>query len=271
LSDDAARAGDRPASIGLIGAGAMGRAMLAGVLRARPDLGPGAVVADALPAAAQAGAAECGGRTGGPAEAAGADLVILAVKPKDAAAALETAAPALRPGSTLLSVVAGWDLARLRERVPEAGIARTMPNLAVRDGAGIVALALDGVAPGRRTGLMEALAECGEVVPLPEALFPAATALAGSGPGLVALVAEALEDGAVHAGLSREQARPMVRAVLAGTAALLAEGADPASVRQRVSSPAGTTVAGLAVLERGAVRAHLADAVLAAARRAAEL
>jgi pyrroline-5-carboxylate reductase len=85
------------------------------------------------------------------------------------------------------------------------------------------------------------------------------------------MVAEALEDGAVRAGLARDQARPMVRAVLAGTAALLADGADPATVRQRVSSPAGTTVAGLAVMERGAVRAHVADAVVAAARRAAEL
>jgi pyrroline-5-carboxylate reductase len=87
----------------------------------------------------------------------------------------------------------------------------------------------------------------------------------------VALVAEGLEEGAVAAGLGRPQAREMVAAVLAGTAALLADGTDPAVLRQRVSSPAGTTIEGIAVLERGAVRAHIADAVLAAARRAAEL
>jgi pyrroline-5-carboxylate reductase len=109
------------------------------------------------------------------------------------------------------------------------------------------------------------------VVELPEALFPAATALAGSGPGFLALVAEGLEEGAVAAGLPRGDARRMVAGVLAGTAALLADGGDPAALRQRVSSPAGTTVAGLAELERGAVRAHLADAVAAAARRAEQL
>ncbi len=108
-------------------------------------------------------------------------------------------------------------------------------------------------------------------MPLPESLFAAATALAGSGPGLVAVVAEGLEEGAVAAGLTRAQAREMVAAVLGGTAALLADGTDPAVLRQRVSSPAGTTIAGVAVLERGAVRAHVADAVLAAAKRAQEL
>ena len=73
------------------------------------------------------------------------------------------------------------------------------------------------------------------------------------------------------AGLTRPQARRLTAAVVAGTAALLADGTDPALLRQRVSSPAGTTIAGLAVLERGAVRAHVADAVVAAARRATEL
>ena len=146
-----------------------------------------------------------------------------------------------------------------------------MPNLAVRHGAGIVALATRGLAPPREAELLAFLRPLGAVVPLPEGLFAPATALAGSGPGLLALIAEGLEEGAVSAGLSRPQAREMTAAVLAGTAALLADGTDPALLRQRVSSPAGATIAGLAVLERGAVRAHVADAVLAAARRSAEL
>ena len=85
------------------------------------------------------------------------------------------------------------------------------------------------------------------------------------------LVAEGLEEGAVGCGISRADARQMVQAVLAGSAALLADGRDPALLRQQVSSPGGTTIAGLAELERGAVRSHLADAVRAAAARAAEL
>jgi pyrroline-5-carboxylate reductase len=84
-------------------------------------------------------------------------------------------------------------------------------------------------------------------------------------------MAEGLEEGAVGVGFGRDQARRMVQAVLAGSAALLADGIDPAELRHRVSSPGGTTVEGVAVLERGAVRAHVADAVRAAARRAAEL
>ena len=87
----------------------------------------------------------------------------------------------------------------------------------------------------------------------------------------MALVAEGLEDGAVACGFTRQDARDMVAATIAGTAALLADGSDPSDLRQRVSSPAGTTVAGLSVLERGAVRGHFADAVIAAAKRADEL
>lgn len=260
-----------PASVGLIGAGAMGRAMLAGLAAGHPGLGPACRVADAVAAAARAGAAEVGGTVATTAEAAACDLVVLAVKPKDVEQALGAVAPAMRPDAVLLSVAAGWDLERLREQVPGPGIVRTMPNLAVRHGAGLVALAADGVPERSLADLAAFLAPLGEVVPLTESLFPAATALAGSGPGLVAVVAEALEEGAVRAGLSRDQARAMARAVLAGTAALLADGTDPATLRQRVSSPAGTTIAGIAVMERGAVRGHVADAVVAAATRAAEL
>lgn len=261
-----------PNSVGLVGSGAMGRAMLAGLVRAVPARGATCVVADAIPAAADLGAAEVGGAVGSVAQAAGCALVVLAVKPKDAADALAQLAPHVGPDTIVVSVVAGWDMARLRAAAPGVTVVRTMPNLAVRFGAGLVAVATDGVDTARRQTLEGVLAPLGEVVPLPETLFPAATALAGSGPGLMALIVEAFEDGGVASGLTRDQARGMARAVLAGTAALLSDAdADPAALRQQVSSPAGTTIAGLMVLERGSVRAHVADAIVAAARRAAEL
>jgi pyrroline-5-carboxylate reductase len=260
-----------PATIGLVGAGAMGRALAAGLSRGRPAVADALLVTDQVPAAVEAALADAGGRPATLAETAAADLVCVAVKPGDAGAALAAVAAAARPDAVVLSVVAGWDLARLRAAAPGVGLVRTMPNLAVRHGAGVVAVATDGLDDTRRDAVMATLAPLGAVVALPEHLFAAATALAGSGPGLVAVVAEALEEGAVAAGLGRAQAREMVAAVLAGTAALLADGTDPALLRQRVSSPAGTTIAGIAVLERGAVRAHVADAVLAAARRAAEI
>jgi pyrroline-5-carboxylate reductase len=260
-----------PASVSVVGVGAMGRALAAGLVRGHRGLAGRLAVADAAPAAVEAAVADVGGRPATTEEAAGADVVCLAVKPKDAEAALTEIAPAMGAGGLLLSVVAGWDLDRLAAAAPGAALARTMPNLAVRHGAGIVALATRGLDEGREAELLAFLRPLGAVVPLPESIFGAATALAGSGPGLLALVAEGLEEGAVAAGLGRPQARELTAAVLAGTAALLADGTDPAVLRQRVSSPAGATIAGLAVMERGAVRAHIADAVLAAARRASEL
>jgi pyrroline-5-carboxylate reductase len=260
-----------PARVGIVGAGAMGRALAAGLVRGRPELAGRLEVADAVPAAVEAALGDVGGRPAALEEAAAADLVCVAVKPKDAEGALPAIRAAMRPDAVLLSVIAGWDLDRLEAAAPGVALARTMPNLAVRHGAGIVALATRGLDEAREGDLLALLAPLGAVARLPESLFAAATALAGSGPGLVALVAEGLEEGAVAAGLSRPQAREMVTAVLAGTAALLAGGGDPATLRQRVSSPAGATLAGIAVLERGAVRGHLADAVLAAARRSAEL
>ncbi len=261
-----------PQSIGLIGSGAMGRAMLAGLLLGTSTDDVGVIVADAIPAAAAAGVGESGGRVGSVAEAASCELVVLAVKPKDAADALAGLVPHVGVGTIVLSVVAGWDTARLAAAAPAVQIVRTMPNLAVRYGAGLVAVAADGLDPALRDRLIARLDRVGEVVVLAESLFPAATALAGSGPGLLALIVEAFEDGGVASGLTRDQSRAMARAVLAGTAALLADDdADPAQLRQQVSSPAGTTIAGLMVLERGSVRAHVADAIVAAARRAAEL
>ena len=261
-----------PQSIGLIGSGAMGRAMLAGLLLGTDADDVAVIVADAVPAAAAAGVGESGGRVGSAAEAAACELVVLAVKPKDAADALAALAPHAGVDTTVVSVVAGWDTARLAAAAPTVCIVRTMPNLAVRFGAGLVAVAADGLDPARGAQLIARLDRLGEVVALPESLFPAATALAGSGPGFLALIVEAFEDGGVASGLTRDQSRAMARAVLAGTAALLADGdVDPAQLRQQVSSPGGTTIAGLMVLERGSVRAHVADAIVAAARRAAEL
>lgn len=261
-----------PARIGIIGCGAMGRALAAGLARARPELAPGGLMlADAVPSAVEAAVAEAGGTPATPAEAAACDLVCVAVKPKDGSAALSGARDAVRADAVILSVMAGWSLDRLADAAPGLALARVMPNLAVRHGAGVLAVALRGVPDARAADLTALLRGLGTAVGLGEELFPAATALAGSGPGLLALVAEGLEEGAVGAGLTRAQARELVAGVFAGTAALLADGGDPAALRHRVSSPAGATVEGVAVMERGAVRAHVADGLRAAARRSAEL
>ena len=109
----------------------------------------------------------------------------------------------MRPGAVVLSVIAGWDLDRLEAAVPGTSLARTMPNLAVRHGAGVVVLATRGLDDPAEAELLRVLRPLGTVLAMPESLFPAATALAGSGPGLLALVAEGLEEGGVTAGLTR--------------------------------------------------------------------
>jgi pyrroline-5-carboxylate reductase len=249
----------------------MGRAMAAGLLRGSGSLAAEAVFVDSVPEAAAGAAAELGGRVGEPQDAAGCDLVVLAVKPKDAEVALRAMDGGFRDRSVLVSVIAGWDIDRIQTLAPGVAVARTMPNLAVRHGAGLVAVAHRGLDPERAAALTASLEKLGAVIVMPEALIGPATALVGSGPGFVALVAEGLEEGAVAIGFPRGDARRMVQAVLAGSAALLADGTDPAELRQRVSSPAGTTIEGLGVLERNSVRGHVADAVRAAARRAGEL
>ena len=260
-----------PRSIGFLGCGAMGRAMAVGLVRGRSDLAGRMVLVDAIPAATHEAVAETGGRVGTVAELVGCDLIVLAVKPKDAEAALAEIGNTIGSHTVLLSVIAGWQIDRIRALAPSAGLARTMPNLAVRHGQGLVAIATRDVPSDTSSALHDVLSPLGAVIDMPEHLIGPATALVGSGPGFVALVAEGLEDGAVAIGFARDQARAMVQAILAGTAALLADGTDPADLRQRVSSPAGTTIEGIGVLERGSVRAHVADAVRAAARRAAEL
>ena len=258
-----------PSSLGLIGAGAMGRALLCGLTDLHPGLAERVRICDAVAGAAEAAASEVGGAVASLAEAASADVVVVAVKPKDAGVVLDAVASA--GDGIVLSVVAGWTLDAIGAHVGLRPVVRTMPNLAVRHGTGVVGLCERNVDQVQHDQIDALLSPLGTLVRIDEALFPVVTALAGSGPGLVAVVAEGLEEGGVACGLSRPDARAIVQAVLAGTASLLAGGEDPAEVRQRVSSPGGTTIEGVAVLERGAVRAHLQDAVRAASVRASAL
>lgn len=252
-----------------MGAGAMGSAFAAGLAAHGPEAR--FLVSDVLPANATALAREIGGAAVAVERAAECDLVCVAVKPADADAALTELSEHLAPSTVVLSVAAGLTLERIRGRIAGSPLVRTMPNLAVRHGTGIIAWAHDGLDIDRERDVAHLLGSLGTAVELPERLFGAATALAGSGPGFAAYVAEGLEEGGVSAGLSRSQARDLVRAVFAGTASLLDGDGDPAALRERVSSPGGTTLAGLGVLDESGVRERLAEAVLAAARRADEL
>jgi pyrroline-5-carboxylate reductase len=202
---------------------------------------------------------------------AGADTVILAVKPQQAAAACHGLA--LPADAVLVSIVAGLSLASLTSLAGTRRVVRVMPNTPCLVGRGVsVACRTADVPTERFQRIVQLLRAVGSVHEADESLLDAVTGLSGSGPGFVAVLVEALADGGVRAGLPRPLAMALAIETLAGTAALLEQtGEHPAQVKDRVASPGGTTIAGLAVLEQRGVRGAVGDAVVAAAARAKEL
>jgi pyrroline-5-carboxylate reductase len=262
---------DLPKSVGFVGAGNMAEAIIRGLLAAGL---PAAQItaADPVESRRAALAGTLGVRTTDDnAAAAAAAVTVLSVKPQHLASACATL-PA--SGGLFLSIVAGATSATLREQLGAgARIARCMPNTPALIGAGITALASD-------TGVVEAdleLAEAvlravGRVVRVPEAQLDAVTGLSGSGPAYVYLIIEALTEAGVREGLPAPVARELATHTLLGAARMVDEsGEPPAVLRERVSSPGRTTIAGLAALERGGLRAALFEAVRAATSRSREL
>lgn len=196
---------------------------------------------------------------------------VLAVKPPDIpqVAAAAAAAGARR----VLSVAAGVTTDTIVDAVGDGvAVLRTMPNTPALVGQGVSALtAAVGVTDDDLDWAERVLTGVGTVVRVTESQLDAVTGLTGSGPAYVFLIAEALMDGGVLAGLPRPTVEQMVAQLLVGSSALLAARGDPAQLRAMVTSPGGTTAAGLRVLEERAVRAALIDAVQAATERSREL
>lgn len=261
--------------IGLIGSGNIGSAFIRGWLKADPSMAPRITVTDAVPAAAGKLSGETGvGLAATNAELAEkSDLVLLAVKPGDIDAALAECAQQLSRGKVLVSVAAGRTIASLEKALPDVPVFRIMPNVAVEVCAGTISL-VSGAAVDRDTEeeVINLFSLLGRVIPLPENLFAAATAIGGSGPGFMALLVDAFVDAGVMAGLPSWAARELTFSMFNGAAKLLSEGGlSPSELRRRVTSPAGTTAAGIAQLERDGARSAIIDAVQAALRRANEL
>lgn len=201
---------------------------------------------------------------------------VVAVKPLDAGAAAATAATA---GATrVLSIAAGVTTTALESAIGEVGggvrvaVVRAMPNTPALVGSG--ASAISGGRAAEADDLAWAasiLGAVGIVEELPEPHLDAFTATVGSGPAYVFLVAEALIEAAVAEGLDPEVASRSVVQLLVGSSALLAAEGDPSELRRKVTSPGGTTEAGLGELDRANLRASFATAVRAAAQRSREL
>ncbi len=207
-----------------------------------------------------------------------AQVLFLAVKPqvfqevaqtlRDVLATLTAESPSL-----VISILAGVPLSQLEAAFPQLPVIRAMPNTPAIVGAGITAIAL-----GQHTDechqktAQQLFAAVGEVVVVPEALMDAVTGLSGSGPAYVAMMVEALSDGGVASGLPRAIALRMALQTVRGTAQLLQEtGMHPAELKDRVTSPGGTTIAGITELERAGFRSGIIEAVRAAKQRSEEL
>jgi pyrroline-5-carboxylate reductase len=200
------------------------------------------------------------------------DAAVIAVKPPDVPDAVEAAKRA--GAKRLLSIAAGVPTTRIEELAGGGmAVVRAMPNTAavIREGASAVAAGQSATEVDLEWA-EEILRAVGTVVRVREADLDAVTGLSGSGPAYVFLVAEALVEGGVLAGLSRSVAEELVTQLLVGSASLLAEsGQSAAALRAQVTSPGGTTAAGLRALERAGVRAAFLDAVALATERAREL
>jgi pyrroline-5-carboxylate reductase len=258
-----------------IGGGNMAAAIIGGlVARGWPSSAMQAV--DVLPEALSRLERQFGIRTStdAVAAAAGADCILLAVKPQQMREVAAALVPALR-GQLVISIAAGIrssDLARWLG--PAARIVRAMPNTPALVAAGITGLyAMPGVSAAQRQDAEGILAAVGTTFWVAqESDLDAVTAVSGSGPAYVFYFIEALEQAARELGLSPEIARQSALATFAGAVKLAAEGdADPATLRARVTSKGGTTERAIGVLDDAAVRAAFIRAVRAAAERAAEM
>ncbi len=253
----------------------MASALLQGALESGVLAATDVTLSDAIPAASE----ELGRRTGvrvaaGNAEvAAASDFLVLCVKPQDALAALREMGGALS-GKLLVSIVAGLPLAALQSAAaPGARLVRVMPNTPALIHRGATAYALGDGATEDDAGATERFFRAvGTVARVKEPLLDVVTGLSGSGPAFVYLVIEALADGGVLMGLPRDLALQLAAQTVAGSAEMvLRTGQHPAALRDMVTSPGGTTIAGIEALETHGARAALIAAVRAATERARAL
>jgi pyrroline-5-carboxylate reductase len=261
-------------SVAIIGVGAMGEALVSGLLAAgwepseislcvrRPERGDELAARTGCPV------------TFKPAEAVvGRDLVVVSVKPRDVAAVLDSLAGHLESGQTVLSLAAGITTATYEKEVGSIPVVRAMPNTPA-----LVRQGVTGIAAGRHAGeehlavARQVLDAVGSVRVMDESLLDAVTAVSGTGPAYVFLLAEALTEAAMREGLPRDVAESFVNRTIRGAGHLLTDtDRSPAQLRYEVTSPGGTTAAAMHVLEERGFRALVEDAVRAAAVRAAQL
>jgi pyrroline-5-carboxylate reductase len=261
-------------NLALLGGGRMGAALVGGLLDAGWDADRLAIAEQSADRRVALQSRFPGARVvpAGSWAVPDADVVVVAVKPTDVAAVLADCAEQLPAHALVLSIAAGFTIAALEAAVPGRPVVRAMPNTPALVGRGAAGIAggthaTDGDLD-RASSILESV---GVVVRVPETMLDAVTGLSGSGPAYVFLVAEAMIEAGVEVGLPRDVAVTLTHQTLLGAATMLSETGEPAeNLRAAVTSPGGTTAAGLAHLEAD-VRAAFLNAVHAATERSREL
>jgi pyrroline-5-carboxylate reductase len=260
--------------IGVIGAGVMGEALIAALIRSGAK--PAEIsFAEKRTERAQELAARYSIIHSELAEvAANSETLLIVVKPQDMAATLEQLSPHIKPEALVISFAAGKTISSISAGLGKPNpVVRVMPNTPALIGLGASGYSFgNGVTPTQRTFVAEFLAATGRAIEVPENLQDAVTATSGSGPAYFFAFVEAMVAGAETLGLSREAATTLTIQTIVGAAALLERGEDsPTTLREKVTSPNGTTAAALASFSSAGLSAIVADAMAAAAKRSQEL
>lgn len=273
MSGDPQDTGNDAPALAIVGGGAMGEALLTGWLRSgwkASDI----VVVDAHGPRVEELEQRHGIRGVALADAAPAGIIVVAVKPHQVPDVLAGLRPTIGTGSVVVSIAAGVTMAQLAGCLPERqGIVRVMPNTPALVGEGMA-----GVVPGEhvtdthRDAVVDLFTVVGKAMVVPESSLDALTALSGSGPAYLFYIAEAMIEAGVHQGLTRPQATELVNQTVRGAGVMLEASEDSASVlRERVTSPAGTTAAALRTMDDHGVRAAMLAAVDACVARSKEM
>ncbi|MBI5042893.1 MAG: pyrroline-5-carboxylate reductase [Nitrospirae bacterium] len=200
------------------------------------------------------------------------NIIILAVKPQNMASVLDEIADLVTDEKTVVSIAAGITLSNLQGKLKTKKLIRVMPNTPALVQEGMSVLSLCECFSDRDiAAVREIFMSIGKVMTLPEKYMNAVTALSGSGPAFIALFIEAMTDAGVKMGLSRDNASELVAQTLLGTARLLDTGMAPDRLREMVTSPGGTTAAGLKVFDEKGLKNIVIEALQAAQKRAEEL
>jgi pyrroline-5-carboxylate reductase len=260
----------------LIGGGNMGKSLLRGILKAGLTSPANVTVADVHRGKLESLRDSFGVHITEAASEAipGADLVILAVKPLTLNDVIAGIREVVRPHQLFISIIAGVESSYIRERLGKDNpVVRVMPNIAATVDAAASAIALTPSATEDHIALTEAIfSAVGEVVRVEEEHIDAVTGLSGSGPAYIYMVIEALCDGGVKMGLPRDVAMKLATQTVFGAAKLVKEtGAHPATLKDQVTTPGGTTISAVHELEERGLRAMLISAVVTATERSRAL